>query len=89
MELLRLSARADQGANSASLQIADSLGSILCIAVGGTLFAAGQRAGEPAAVAFAAVWVLMVLVALGAALLAARLPATPGAAGHGPGPWAG
>lgn len=89
VELLRLSAPADQGANSASLQIADSLGSILCIAAGGTLFAAGQRAGEPAAVAFGAVWVLMVLVALGAALLAARLPATAGAAGHGPGPWAG
>ncbi len=66
---LRLSPPAEQGANSAALQIADVLGSICCVGVGGVVLAGAGT--KPAA--FAAINLGMAGVATAGALLAGRL----------------
>ncbi|GAA2713884.1 MULTISPECIES: MFS transporter [Streptomyces] len=45
--LLRLSRKGEEGANSASLQVSDALGSIVLVGVAGVLFALGGRAFVP------------------------------------------
>ncbi|MEV7198181.1 MFS transporter [Streptomyces sp. NPDC093510] len=88
--LLRLSAPADAGSNSAALQISDGLSNVILLAAGGAAFAAlgggtvgaGHGAGETTGshpAAFVAVFLPMAVVALvgawvGTRLQAARVP---------------
>ena len=63
----------DQGVNSAALQVSDGLFSTVAIVVASTIFAAGHTAaGEDAAV-FAAIFAVMVGVALAGAAAAPRM----------------
>ncbi|MFI1677235.1 MFS transporter [Streptomyces sp. NPDC020607] len=82
--LLRLSAPADAGSNSAALQISDGLSNVLLLAAGGAAFAAlgggtvgaGHGAGEATGshpAAFVAVFVPMAVVALAGAWVGTRL----------------
>ncbi|MDG4863102.1 MFS transporter [Streptomyces sp. T-3] len=80
--LLKLSAPAEAGSNSASLQISDGLSNIVLLAVGGAMFAglgggsvghAGSSGSHPGA--FLAVFGLSVAVALAGVFVAGRLGA--------------
>ncbi|MER7663008.1 MFS transporter [Streptomyces sp. NPDC096193] len=80
--LLKLSAPAEAGANSAALQISDGLSNVLLLAIGGAAFAAlggGSVAGHGVSVAgshpaaFAAVFLPMAAVALVGAWVGTRL----------------
>ncbi len=72
--LFRLSPRADQGANSAALQISDALGSILTVGLGGVLYAALRRPGDGGdGMEFVVVFAAMLVVQLLAILLARRV----------------
>ncbi len=65
--MLELSAPAEQGFNSAALQVSDALGSIVLIGTAGAIFAGLHESSGPAA--FLAIFGLMAVVAgLGAAL---------------------
>lgn len=76
--VLEQSAPADQGANSAALQLSDGLGSVLLIGLAGSVFAALHgRAGGDAPV-FLAIYAVMAAVALVGAALGGRV-AAPGA----------
>ncbi|AWZ05127.1 MULTISPECIES: MFS transporter [unclassified Streptomyces] len=89
--LLKLSAPAEAGANSASLQISDALANVVLLAAGGAAFAAlgggavgaahsvaeGGGASHPAA--FVVVFLPMACVALVGAWVATRLDPAPGA----------
>ena len=78
--VLELSPPHEQGANSAALQVSDALGSILCIGVGGAIFAGlHERDGQNAAV-FLLIYLLMALIALVGAAAAPRVRANPAAA---------
>jgi predicted MFS family arabinose efflux permease len=69
--LLRLSPPEEAGANSAALQLGDSLAGVVLVSAAGTVFAALGGAGHPGA--FAAVLVPMATLALTGAFVAARL----------------
>jgi MFS family permease len=72
--VLRRSRESDQGAATASLQLADILGTALGVGVGGAIAAAGTRAGgDGLGWALAAVFVLTTLVAGLGALASGRL----------------
>ncbi|MFJ8491448.1 MFS transporter [Streptomyces sp. NPDC094038] len=78
--MLRLSAPAEAGANSAALQISDALSNVVLLAVAGAAFAAlggGSMSGAAGAgsqpAAFAAVFLPMAGVALAGAWVATRL----------------
>jgi predicted MFS family arabinose efflux permease len=82
--LLRLSRPEDTGANSASLQVSDALGTIMLVAAGGVVFvalgggSAGAGAGAAAGpggrqAAFAAVFLAMAATALVGAYVTTRL----------------
>jgi hypothetical protein len=74
--LLAFSSPAERGVNSSALQLADSVGSALCIGLGGALVAASARDLLPLSRATGALDVLMLAVALtGAALAAQARPA--------------
>jgi MFS family permease len=83
--LLEQSPVADQGANSAALQLCDALGSILAIGAAGAIFAAGSRGGAASGGTFAIIWVVMVAIGVVGVLAAprvrsarsGRLPASP------------
>lgn len=66
--ILSLSTPADQGFNSAAMTVADSFGSAMLLAVTGTLFAALATTADP----FTAVFVLTVVIAAAATVLAPR-----------------
>lgn len=71
--LLELSPPKEQGVNSAALQMADSLGVILCTGLGGVLFAAGHTAaGEDSAV-YLAIFGVMLAIALFATAVSSRV----------------
>ena len=71
--LLALSPKAEQGFNSAALQLSDALGSVLLIGVGGALFAGLHGSGERASsTAFLAITIAMAVVAATGALIAGR-----------------
>lgn len=67
--ILSLSTPADQGFNSAAMTVADSFGSAMLLAVTGTLFAALATTADP----FTAVFVLTVVIAAAATVLAPRV----------------
>jgi hypothetical protein len=74
--MLRLSPVAEQGFNSAALQVSDAVGSIVLIGLGGAVFAGlhepGHAGGHNAAV-FAAIYAVMAATAVAGALVAPRL----------------
>ena len=69
--LLEASPTAEQGANSASLQVSDSLGSIVMIGVAGAVFAGLHGRGHDGSV-FLAIYVLTATLALLGALVGRR-----------------
>jgi hypothetical protein len=70
---LELSDPADQGANSAALQVSDSVGSILLIGAAGAVYAASLAAGTVSAATFTTIWVGTGLLAVAGVLVAARI----------------
>jgi MFS family permease len=73
--LLEQSPVADQGANSAALQLCDALGSILSIGAAGAIFAAGARGGDAPPATFAIIWAVMVVIGILGVLVAPRVRA--------------
>lgn len=72
--VLRKSRPAEQGSATASLQLADILGTALGVGVGGAIAAAGTRAGgDGLGYALGAVFIMTAVVALLGALLSSRL----------------
>lgn len=70
--LLALTPQQDRGANSAALQISDSVLSSICIGLGGALVAAAERGALTLSTAAGVLDLLMVALALAGAALAAR-----------------
>ena len=70
---LALSPEREQGGNAASLQIADAVGSAVCIAAGAVIVALAVAAGPGRAAGIAGVDIAMALVALAGAALSGRL----------------
>lgn len=70
---LELSPPADQGANSAALQVSDSVGSILLIGAAGLVYAAALAAGEVSATTFTTIWVGAGGLAAAGVLVAGRI----------------
>lgn len=70
---LQQSPVADQGANSAAVQLCDSLGSVVFIGLGGAIFAAGTRTGEADAATFAMIYLVMAVVAVVGIIVAPRV----------------
>ncbi len=70
---LELSEPEDQGANSAALQVCDSVGSVLLVGIAGAIYAAGLDADAVSATTFATIWLVMALVGAAGAVLAARI----------------
>ncbi|HEX5828008.1 MAG TPA: MFS transporter [Candidatus Limnocylindrales bacterium] len=76
--VLRRSEVAEQGSNSAALQLSDILGTALGAGVGGALLAAGERSGGDAiGVALALVFVVSLAASVVGMLSAGRLGAVP------------
>ena len=74
--LLQLSPVDEQGVNSAALQVADSLGVVLCTGAAGVIFAAGHSAAGQDAEVFLAIFVAMGVVAAFATAVATRVRTT-------------
>lgn len=70
---LELSPRADQGINSAALQVSDGLFSTVAIVIGSTIFAAGHTTAGNDASVFALIFAVMIVVALVGAVIAPRM----------------
>ena len=70
---LRLSPPADQGANSAALQVSDSIGSVVLLAVAGAIHAAAVANGGATALTYTAIWLSMAAVMLVAMRLSRRV----------------
>lgn len=70
--LFELSPVADQGANSAAIQMADALGSVMLIGVGGVLFALLQQQ-QPGAVTFGTIFAVMTATGVVAVWVATRV----------------
>lgn len=73
--LFELSPVADQGANSAAIQMSDALGSIVMIGAAGVLYSL-LRLAQPGLVTFGAIFALMTLAGVSAVWVASRV-ATP------------
>jgi MFS family permease len=70
---LELSEPQDQGANSAALQVCDSVGSVVLIGIAGTVYAAAEAAGTVGAATFTTIWIIMAAASATGAVLAARI----------------
>lgn len=70
--VLCVSPTGEQGANSAALQVSDSVGSIALIGLGGAVFAGLHRPGSPDAAAFLLIFLVMAAVPLLGSLVAGR-----------------
>ena len=70
---LELSPTADQGVNSAALQVSDGLFSTIAIVVASTIFAAGHTAAGEDAGVFLVIFIVMFCVAVAGALAAPRM----------------
>ncbi len=79
--VLQLSPPGAQGANSAALQLSDALGSVVCIGLGGTLFASLHERAGVGALVFLGIYTVMAAVAVLGAVLAPRVRPTSEAAG--------
>jgi hypothetical protein len=71
--VLELSPPEDQGANVASLQVCDSVGSVLFVGIAGAIYATALARGTVSAATFVTIWSVMGAVALVAAVLARRV----------------
>ena len=71
--VLALSPVADQGANSASLQVSDALGSVLSIGAAGAVFASLTAGHAPGARPYLAVDAIMAVLCLVGAVAAVRV----------------
>lgn len=71
--MLQLSPPADHGANSAAIQVADALFSVVFIGLAGAIYAAAARHQGPRTWAFWAIDAVMVALALGGAAVASRI----------------
>ena len=80
---LELSEPADQGANSAALQVCDSVGSVLLVGLGGAIYASALAADAVSASTFSTIWFIMAGVAAAGVFLASRIgrPTLPAVAG--------
>ncbi len=78
---LELSQPQDQGINTASLQVCDSVGSVLLIGVAGAMYGAALSAGAADARTYTTIWWSMAVVALLGTLVAARIGRPPGTLG--------
>jgi MFS family permease len=76
--VLEGSAPAEQGANSAALQVSEALASIVLIGLGGAIFAGLHGSGGGNAGVFLLIFVVMAAVALLGSLVAGRSAALPG-----------
>lgn len=74
--LLHLSPQHEQGANSAALQVADSLGVVICTGAAGAIFAAGHTAPGRDGPVFVAIFAAMAAVAGFATAVASRVRLT-------------
>jgi MFS family permease len=83
--MLKQSPEADQGANSAAIQVSDALFSVVFIGIAGAVYAAAVRGGGSRTWAFWVIDGVMAALALAGSALALRVvPARPAAAGGGP-----
>ncbi len=71
--MLQLSPEADQGANSAAIQVSDALFSVVFIGLAGAIYAAAARGSGSRTWAFWVIDTVMIALALGGAGLAARI----------------
>lgn len=71
--VLELSSAEDQGANVASLQVCDSVGSVLFVGIAGAIYATALARGTVSASTFVTIWSVMGAVALAGAVLASRI----------------
>jgi MFS family permease len=71
--VLELSEPEDQGANVASLQVCDSVGSVLLVGVAGAIYATALAADAVSGTTFVTIWLSMAMVAGAGAVLAARI----------------
>jgi len=74
---LSLSPLGEEGRNSASLQVGDSLGSLLGIGLAGALFSVLQSRSVPDGTSYAAVWLAMGVTGLLATLASLRVRPAP------------
>ena len=70
---LRLSPPADQGANSAALQVSDSMGSVVLLAAAGTVHAAAVANGGATESTYTLIWLSMAVIMLVAMQLSRRV----------------
>ncbi len=71
--MLQLSPAADQGANSAAIQVADALFSVIFIGLAGAIYAAAARGSGSRTWAFWVIDLVMIALALGGAAVSARI----------------
>ena len=75
--VLDLSAPEDQGANVASLQVCDSVGSVVFVGIAGAIYGTALAAGTVSQATFTTIWLTMAGVAAAGALLASRIASPP------------
>jgi len=75
--VLELSAPEDQGANVASLQVCDSVGSVVFVGIAGAIYASALARDAVTATTFVTIWLTMACVALAGAVLASRIRVRP------------
>jgi ABC-type branched-subunit amino acid transport system permease subunit len=64
----------DQGANVASLQVCDAVGSVVFVGLAGAIYAAALAAGTVSSSTFVTIWSVMAVVAAFGAVVAGRIP---------------
>ncbi len=75
--VLELSPPEDQGANVASLQVCDSVGSVLLVGLAGAIYGTALAAGAVTSSTFITIWLVMAALALAGAVLARRIRVKP------------
>ena len=76
-QTLTLSTSEDQGSNSAALQICDSVGSVVLLAMAGTIYTAAHTRGSVSAGTFDLIWLTMASAAVIAAITCNRMQGRP------------
>ena len=71
---LEMSEPGDQGANVASLQVCDAVGSVVFVGLAGAIYAAALAAGTVSSSTFVTIWSVMAVVAAFGAVVAGRIP---------------
>jgi MFS family permease len=71
---LELSASGGQGANVASLQVCDAVGSVVFVGLAGAIYAAALAADAVSSATFVTIWSVMAVVALFGSMVARRIP---------------